>query len=75
MSCVRIRGRTVYGVKSGRSHHASGDDGSGSSDSDPGPQSRDIWTGRGQIKEALTTGERDPASGRKRTVSDEVGIT
>jgi len=31
-------------------------------------------TGRGQMKEALTTGERDPASGRKRTVSDDVGI-
>jgi len=31
--------------------------------------------GHGQMQEALNMGERDPVSGRKRTVSDDVGIT
>jgi len=34
-----------------------------------------MWMGYGQMKEALTTGEPDPASGFKRRVSDDMGIT
>jgi len=68
------QGRIVFGVTSGRSHHASADDGSGWSKPDPGRQTRNMWTGYSQMKEPLTTGEGDPTSGRKRTVANNVGI-